>query len=571
MKKLILSLFLVLSLLVSPAYAITTYSSLRTAVAAVGSTVKSVLISGSETLSANLTIPSTMEVTFAKGAIITLGVYNLTINGPFNAGMHEVFNINSTGAVSFAAGTVKEVPIVWFLPSGYVTDGSVDYGSKIQATLDAIPTGGALLIPTGKWGTSVALTVSKSMTIYGFGPGSQILTSSATANIFTITGSRILFRDFSVWSSVTKSAGYAFAMTTPQDVVFENVHVGTPADVAADGNRLYKGVYFNGFDQCHWRGGYIYAQNDAVTIIGNGAYKAGLWFNGGFRILSSAKAFYVGGNAGGIYIDEGDVSICEYGIYVDDVLASGTHNREMFLGPLLSIDGTTKQGLYLAANSISTVSINGTWFASGQTSGLGSGMVEVQPSQPADFRLNMIGVKVFNNKLSGIVINDGAAQIVGCDIVNNGLISGGHGILLANTAVNDVLIQGNQIKENGTVTTGYGIQVVSGVDYYSILDNVIESNLQGAIDDSGSAPKMVKNNRGYNPVGDVSPTVPGSTVAYTNAYGQDCMVIVNGGTVTVIAVNGTTTGLTSGTVIVPANATITLTYSVAPTWEWNRN
>lgn len=42
-------------------------------------------------------------------------------------------------------------------------------------------------------------------------------------------------------------------------------------------------------------------------------------------------------------------------------------------------------------------------------------------------------------------------------------------------------------------------------------------------------------------------------------------VTVTGGTVTIIAVNGVTTGLTSGTVYVPAGGTLTITYSVAPT------
>ena len=40
---------------------------------------------------------------------------------------------------------------------------------------------------------------------------------------------------------------------------------------------------------------------------------------------------------------------------------------------------------------------------------------------------------------------------------------------------------------------------------------------------------------------------------------------ISGGTVTVIAINGTTTGLTSGTFFVPAGGTVTVTYSVAPT------
>jgi hypothetical protein len=65
-----------------------------------------------------------------------------------------------------------------------------------------------------------------------------------------------------------------------------------------------------------------------------------------------------------------------------------------------------------------------------------------------------------------------------------------------------------------------------------------------------------------------TPAVPASTVAQYNNNNQTVAVTVTGGTVSAIAVNGVTTGLTSGTVFVPANGTITLTYTVAPVWAW---
>jgi hypothetical protein len=62
-----------------------------------------------------------------------------------------------------------------------------------------------------------------------------------------------------------------------------------------------------------------------------------------------------------------------------------------------------------------------------------------------------------------------------------------------------------------------------------------------------------------NPIALAASTVP----AYNNNP-QGINVSVQGGTVTVIAVNGTATGLTSGTVYVPAGGTLTITYTVAP-------
>lgn len=68
----------------------------------------------------------------------------------------------------------------------------------------------------------------------------------------------------------------------------------------------------------------------------------------------------------------------------------------------------------------------------------------------------------------------------------------------------------------------------------------------------------------------IAPAVPASTVQTPNNTGAPVAVTVSGGTVTVIAVGGVTSGLTAGTVIVPAGSNIAITYSVAPTWTWQQ-
>lgn len=76
---------------------------------------------------------------------------------------------------------------------------------------------------------------------------------------------------------------------------------------------------------------------------------------------------------------------------------------------------------------------------------------------------------------------------------------------------------------------------------------------------------------GYNPVGQVTaPTMPANGVFITNPFGVDATVFITGGTVTQIAVGGSgkNTGVTSGTVRVPANQSIGIGYSSAPTWTW---
>jgi hypothetical protein len=60
-------------------------------------------------------------------------------------------------------------------------------------------------------------------------------------------------------------------------------------------------------------------------------------------------------------------------------------------------------------------------------------------------------------------------------------------------------------------------------------------------------------------------TLAASTVAALNPNPVAVNVTISGGTVTVIAVSGVVTGQTSGTFLVPAGGSVTVTYSVAPT------
>jgi hypothetical protein len=73
------------------------------------------------------------------------------------------------------------------------------------------------------------------------------------------------------------------------------------------------------------------------------------------------------------------------------------------------------------------------------------------------------------------------------------------------------------------------------------------------------------------PSGDWSgkPAIPASTVAATNTSDWDMWVEITGGTVTVVSVDGTSVGRTSGLFIVRRGQTIAITYSVVPTaWKW---
>jgi pectate lyase-like protein len=162
----------------------------------------------------------------------------------------------------------------------------------------------------------------------------------------------------------------------------------------------------------------------------------------------------------------------------------------------------------------------------------------------------------------------------------------------------NVIIEGNQFGNPSSVGSVEGIRLGSGSNTivgnkfdltngaahftYCIAEAAAESNniigannlvagTTGVINlNAASTGNRVFGNVGYNPVGafGAQPAVPASTVPVTNNFGVDATVFVTGGTVSAIAIGGTATGVTSGSFRVPSGQTITLTYTVAPTWEW---
>lgn len=65
-----------------------------------------------------------------------------------------------------------------------------------------------------------------------------------------------------------------------------------------------------------------------------------------------------------------------------------------------------------------------------------------------------------------------------------------------------------------------------------------------------------------------TPSVPASTTPITNTTGTNVQVVITGGTMTAVIINGVTVGAGAGTYTLPAGAVLSMTYSVAPTWAW---
>ena len=82
---------------------VSSYASFNAAVTAIGSTPTTLLVSSAQTLSGNVTIPSTLSLLFVQGGSLALAGYSITINSYFQRpGPWQVFT--GSGTVIFGAG-----------------------------------------------------------------------------------------------------------------------------------------------------------------------------------------------------------------------------------------------------------------------------------------------------------------------------------------------------------------------------------------------------------------------------------------------------------------------------------
>ena len=118
-------------------------------------------------------------------------------------------------------------------------------------------------------------------------------------------------------------------------------------------------------------------------------------------------------------------------------------------------------------------------------------------------------------------------------------------------------------------TQAYGIAINAGVgDYLSIQNANLTGNTIGGIILAGAlggTHNVIANNRGYNPQGQAVITVGASPFTYTAGPSPE-VIYVYGGTVSNITMGLAQIAAASpAQVTLPPNASLVMTYSVAPT------
>ena len=282
----------------------------------------------------SVSIPANYRIVIKKGAVLTdTADEDLTINGPFEAGLYQVFDWSGTGNVSFAAGSADTYTAAWF---GLDGGGAVDNQPALTKATAAVPTYGILTIPIPA--TSYALNstwvIDKSIRVVGKGV------------VYTLKDASAIYGVKFLWT------GGASSMVTTSDsysTFLENIALdcdGT-ATYGWNADRLVHG----GADNLVIFGAATYCLRlDADTATANDNSD---WNNFSNLILQGAGNIHLDGNGSNANSCHNTFqNVCarytgDYGIYLDDC----DNNR--FYNVFLTRSAGGGKGVYVDARGTS--------------------------------------------------------------------------------------------------------------------------------------------------------------------------------------------------------------------------
>lgn len=134
-------------------------------------------------------------------------------------------------------------------------------------------------------------------------------------------------------------------------------------------------------------------------------------------------------------------------------------------------------------------------------------------------------------------------------------------------SVGNCIVNGNVIN-GGTNKYYHGIKLLGTSENCHITNNLINPGCTSSkvYNTSSGTYNKISNNKSVNPKGFFTPsTVPTAGTPWTNNTAYDLEVYISGGTVQNVYINGTITGLTSGSFNVGIGETLQVDWSAAPT------
>lgn len=457
------------------------------------------------------------------------------------------------------------------LQYGATGNGSTDDTSAIQSAINAASGGGVVFFPPGTYKITTPLSMSHQGTrLLGTGLLSIIQPSSgfSGANMITIT------------ANFCGVAGFSIQYANP---TYSSNPTADAIQITGSSATFINDVYFQAINGWCIQSTATATANYNTRITECRGYQCKQFIH----LLGVAASSFAGTNTitncYGNQIENGD---CYFLEDIQDVLmtnifgetAAGSGNSIHIKGAVAScyienFDLGPYPGPATGAIVLMEQSANGVPNQIGLCNGViegGSTGVTISNATNTSVRCS----KIFNCGSQGINITGGDSIVIeGCHFSGNGVTgsSGKYEMQIAGNHTEVFNCYFNSPQGTGAAHVNNALNCISGTT------SVINCYFFGTGITSGNAfnnyPPLIRSCPGYSPAGlQTAPTI-GASPFTTTGFAQDCQVFIHGGTWTVLSLNGSATGFTSAlssecTIRVPAGSTLTLTYTVAPTWVW---
>lgn len=453
-------------------------------------------------------------------------------------------------------------------------DSVTDDTAAIQAAITAASGGGIVFFPTGSYVVSATLALSNNnVRLMGCQQSTLYIAAVFSGiNLINITGQTCGVMDLNI-----RGVSTTYSSNPAVDAIQISSSRGCSVrDVVCS--------YINGYGLQSTSGGSISNDNTNIENV---------------HIFSSKAGFHILGNAGSgndqvsymtncncDFIQNGDCYFFEdaFDFVVTNIYGNctaGSGNSIHIKGNCIAIYiSNIDVGPYPGPSTGSIVLIesgpNGTPSKIGISNGIAEGGLNgVQIT--AGSLIKISNLDIFNNGTNGISVSGSsdAISIYGCQFSANGSnIAGSRYEINWSATGNGEVTACIFTTAQGTTTQKVNNVINATAGNLIVQGNRFEGTGFTTANVFNGFPALVLANPGYNNVlGNVAAPSITASPATINGYAYPVVAYIKGGTVSAIAVNGTATGLTLATggfvsVLIPAGGSITLTYSVIPTWTW---
>lgn len=451
---------------------------------------------------------------------------------------------------------------------GATGDGVTNDTVAVQKAIDEVSAsgGGELLFTKGIYQVT-GLNVSSGVVLVGEGGWASILRSTDTTASIAVMSDSSAIRGLKLLSSVTRTGGFYIDIqgngVTIENCEFGGYFIGVNVGSLGGTIRVADSV-----KNCLFR--------DPSTLVGSGAVQ---FMNFSNAVLSGCV---ITGNVGvqpsfGVRFQNGDTAFverCNITIHGKALLVDTPAGYNCYalnlINSLFDSAGTIGSGATVScaeiipAGRVWNTLISGCWFGLAAAQ---SGLYLSTSGAGAVDGLTATGCEFTDNGDCGLIA-------VGTG-VKNWVVVGGHSGGNANAGIraasgtSDFIIVGHKAGNvSGRGPNNYGVFVdLAASSNFIIADNVLLGNTIAPLSDSSTGFfGTVVNNVGYNNTGAPTGLSVGASPWQYQAGHTPEQIFVMGGTVSDIAVSGTTVQNTTNTVLtLSPNEAIQIVYSVAPT------